>query len=139
MTDCSSGRLSFPACRGRRVEAGFDGGRVTGNGGALLSGQADRRLGLTAAVARRLGDSRRRGKPRRDLGLQTAAGRDRAAVFVSTTARRQVNDRLKGGTARINNGLSFGQDDGNESTAVADYSVTFAELLARFDPGGERR
>lgn len=66
-------------------------------------------------------------------------GEDQVAVFVSTTARRQVNDRLKGGTAGINNGLSFEQDDANESTAVADYSVTFAELLARFDPGGERR
>ena len=64
MTDCISGRLSFPACRGRRVEAGFDGGEVTSNGGALLLRQADRRLGLTAAVARRLGDTRQRGKLR---------------------------------------------------------------------------
>ena len=103
MTDCISGRLSFPACRGRRVEAGFDGGEVTSNGGALLLRQADRRLGLTAAVARRLGDTRQRGKLRHgvadllrqrifgialgyedlndhaalrhDLALQTAAGR----------------------------------------------------------------
>ena len=107
MTNCTSGRLSFPACRGRRVEAGFDGGAVTSNGGALLLGQADRRLGLTAAVARRLGDARQRGKLRHgvadllrqrvfgialgyedlndhaalrhDLALQTASGRDRAA------------------------------------------------------------
>ena len=60
MTNCTSGRLSFPACRGRRVEAGFrlvSWSAVTSNGGALLLGQAlDRRLGLTAAVARRLGD-----------------------------------------------------------------------------------
>lgn len=62
MTDCSFGRLSFPACRGRRVEADFDGGFVTSNGGALLLAQADRLLGLTAAVARRLGDVRQRGK-----------------------------------------------------------------------------
>ena len=115
MTDCSSGRLSFPACRGRRVEAGFDGGWVTGNGGALLLGQADRRLGLTAAVARRLGDSRQRGKRRHgvaallrqrvygialgyedlndhadlrhDPGLQTAAGRDRALASAPTLCR----------------------------------------------------
>ena len=77
---------------------------MTSDGGALLLGQADRRLDLTAAVARRLGDTRQRGKLRHpvvdmlrqrvfgialgyedvndhadlrhDLGLQTAAGRD---------------------------------------------------------------
>ena len=115
MTDCNSGRLSFPACRGRRVEAGFDGGEVTSNGGALLLRQADRRLGLTAAVARRLGDPRQRGKLRHgvadllrqrvfgialgyedlndhaalrhDLALQTAAGRDRALASAATLCR----------------------------------------------------
>ena len=115
MTDCNSGRLSFPACRGRRVEAGFDGGEVTSNGGALLLRQADRRLGLTAAVARRLGDPRQRGKLRHgvadllrqrvfgialgyedlndhaalrhDLALQTAAGRDRALASAATPCR----------------------------------------------------
>ena len=115
MTDCSSERFSFPACRGRVVEAGFDGGWVTGNGGAPLLGQADRRLGLTAAVARRLGDPRQRGKRRHgvvdllrqrvygialgyedlndhaelrhDPGLQTAAGRDRPLASAPSLCR----------------------------------------------------
>ena len=115
MTYCSSGRLSFPACRGRLVEAGFDGGAVTSNGGVLLLRQADRRLGLTAAVARRLDDPRQRGKRRHgvvdmvrqrvfgialgyedlndhadlrhDLGLQTASGRDRALASAPTLCR----------------------------------------------------
>ena len=115
MTDCSSDRLSFPACRGRLVEAGFDGGWVTSNGGVLLLAQADRRLGLTAAVARRLGDPRQRGKRRHrvvdmvrqrvfgialgyedlndhadlrhDPGLQTATGRDRALASAPTLCR----------------------------------------------------
>ena len=117
MTDCNSGRLSFPACRGRRVEAGFDGGEVTSNGGALLLRQADRRLGLTAAVARRLGDRRQRGKLRHgvadllrqrifgialgyedlndhaalrhDLALQTATGRDRALASADAVPLRE--------------------------------------------------
>ena len=115
MTDCTRARIRFPACRGRRVEAGFDGGAVTSNGGALLLGEADRRLGLTAAVARRLGDRRQRGKLRHgvadllrqrvygialgyedlndhadlrhDLGLQTAAGRDRSLASAPTLCR----------------------------------------------------
>ena len=85
---------------------------MTSNGGALLLRQADRRLGLTAAVVRRLGDPRQRGKLchgvaellrqrvfgialgyedlndhadlRHDLGLQTATGRDRSLASAPT-------------------------------------------------------
>ena len=88
---------------------------MTSNGGALLLRQADRRLGLTAAVARRLGDPRQRGKLRHsvvdmvrqrvfgialgyedlndhadlrhDPGLQTAAGRDRSLASAPTLCR----------------------------------------------------
>lgn len=106
MTNCTSQAIPFPGCRKRGVEACFAGGHVTSNGGALLLGEADRRLGLTGAVARRLSDGRQRGKVRHrlvdmvrqrvfgiargyedlndhdvlrhDLALQTAAGRDAA-------------------------------------------------------------
>ena len=64
MTNGTPEVLSFPACRKRLVEADFAGGEVTSNGGVLLLRQADRRLGLTAAVASRLGDGRQRGKVR---------------------------------------------------------------------------
>ena len=64
MTNCTPETVLFPVCRKRRIEAAFDGGDVTSNGGVLLLRQADRRLGLTAAVARRLGDRRQRGKVR---------------------------------------------------------------------------
>jgi len=36
VTDCISGRLYFPACRGPLVEAGFGGDAVTSDGGVLL-------------------------------------------------------------------------------------------------------
>ena len=62
MTNCTSERIEFPACRKRRVEADFSGGSVTSNGGALLLRGADRRLGLTASVARGLSDTRQQGK-----------------------------------------------------------------------------
>ena len=65
-------------------------------------------------------------------------GEDQIGVFVTMAARKQVNDWLKGGTTKINNSLSFGQSDPNQPAAVADYSVTFAELLARFDPAGQQ-
>ena len=44
----------------RRVEAEFTGAEVTSNGGALLLAEADRRMGLTRAAAKAMGDDRRR-------------------------------------------------------------------------------
>ena len=44
----------------RLVEAEFTGAEVTSNGGAPLLAEADRRLGLTEAAARAMGDDRRR-------------------------------------------------------------------------------
>ena len=64
-------------------------------------------------------------------------GEDQIAGFVTATARKQVEDWLKGGTTKISNNMSFGEDYPNETAAVADYSVTFGELLARSDPAGQ--
>ena len=115
VTDCPSLSFEFPACRKRRVAADFSGGHITGNGGVLLLRQADRLLGLTASLARRLIDTRQRGMVahgltamlrqrvfalalgyedvndhatlRHDLALQTAAERDRALASPSTLSR----------------------------------------------------
>ena len=65
-------------------------------------------------------------------------GEDQIAVYATTHARKQVDDWLKGGATGLNNSLSFGRGDPNDPTAVADYSVTFAELLARFDPASRQ-
>ena len=115
VTNCSSLSFEFPACKKRRVAADFSGGHITSNGGVLLLRQADRLIGLTAMVARRLSDTRQRGKVahdftamlrqrvfalalgyedvndhaalRHDLALQTAAERDRALASPSTLSR----------------------------------------------------
>lgn len=115
MTNCTSEAIQFPACRKRRVEAGFDGGEVTSNGGVLLLRQADRLVGLTGQVARGLADERQPGKVRHrlidmlrqrvfgialgyedvndhaalrhDLAVQTAAERDAALASPSTLSR----------------------------------------------------
>jgi len=115
VTDCTLSKIGFPRVCRRVVEADFGGGDITGNGGVLLLRQADRLLGLTASVARRLSDGRQRGKVehgfaamlrqrvfalalghedvndhaalRHDLALQTAAERDRALASPSTLSR----------------------------------------------------
>lgn len=59
MTNCTQESFEFPAVNRRRVEANFQGGDITSDGGVLLLQQADRRLGLSKAVARTLHDPRR--------------------------------------------------------------------------------
>ena len=60
MTKCTQASLRFPGCQGRRVEADFSGGEITGDAGVLLLRQADGVLKLSEAVSRALRDSRRR-------------------------------------------------------------------------------
>ena len=115
MTECTQESFDFPACKRRSVEARFDGGDITGDGGVLLLQQADRRLGLSQAVAHAITDSRRRASClhdlpslirqrlyglalgyedlndhqalRHDLALQTAVARDTPLASASTLCR----------------------------------------------------
>ena len=51
MTECSQSEFEFKAHFSRRVEAGFDGGQMTSDGGGLLLREADRRLNLLPRLA----------------------------------------------------------------------------------------
>ncbi|MFQ5439545.1 MAG: IS1380 family transposase [Paracoccaceae bacterium] len=115
MTNCTQQSFTFPACKRRAVEANFQGGDITSDGGVLLLRQADRQLGLTEAVARALDDPRRRASCvhdglsllqqrvyglalgyedlndhealRKDLAIQTAVGRTEVLASSSTLCR----------------------------------------------------
>ena len=67
MTQCNHEAFSFSNCRKRQVMGNFIGEPVSSNGGSLLVREVDRRMGLTTAVARALGDQRQRGKVRHDV------------------------------------------------------------------------
>ena len=60
MTKRYQNAIRFSRSKGRRVEAEFTGAEVTSNGGAMLLAEADRRMGLTQAVADAIGGDRRR-------------------------------------------------------------------------------
>lgn len=109
--------IRFSTVLGRRVEAEFSGGHVTGNGGIQLLSEVDRKIGLTRSVARRLDDPRRdascrHGLPemlrqrvyalalgeedlndhselRHDLALRAAVGRDSGLASPSTLCRME--------------------------------------------------
>ena len=48
----------FPAIRGKKVVAAFDGGRLTSDGGVMLLAMAERRLGVADRLARCFPDRR---------------------------------------------------------------------------------
>lgn len=50
--------FGFPAVCRKKVTAGFDGGRLTSDGGVLLLGTAERRLGIADRLARLIADPR---------------------------------------------------------------------------------
>jgi Transposase DDE domain group 1 len=57
-TQCSADLFGFAPVEGRRVVAGFDGGRMTSDAGALLLGATDRAIGLIDRFAECFADSR---------------------------------------------------------------------------------
>jgi len=87
MTDCSSKAIRFPSCKSRRVEAEFRGGEVTSDGGALLLGQVDRRIGLTRALKRVLKDKRVGSKVRHELATML-----RQRIFGLCLGYEDLND-----------------------------------------------
>jgi hypothetical protein len=56
---CTDGIVRFGKIGRREVQAAFDGGDITSDGGAMLLREVDRRRGLTAAAARAFTDRRR--------------------------------------------------------------------------------
>jgi hypothetical protein len=58
MPECTQADFSFPSFDRRKIEAGFTGGDVSSDGGVMVLRQADRRIGLTRAVAEVFKDRR---------------------------------------------------------------------------------
>jgi len=115
MTECNQTNLKYPAVKGRKVQADFQGGEVTSNGGVLLLRQVDRYTGLIEAIANVISDNRRHASCdhslltmirqrvyalalgdeelndhdnlRHDLALQTAVNKDSALASAPTLCR----------------------------------------------------
>jgi len=115
VTKCTQESFEFPVCKKRGVEANFEGGDITSDGGVLLLRQADRLLGLSESIAGVLEDPRRKASVdhnalgllrqrlyalalgyedlndhdqlRHDLAIQTAVDRDCVLASSSTLCR----------------------------------------------------
>ena len=123
MPKCTQPELTFPSFDRRKIEASFTGGEVSSDGGILLLREADRRLGLVAALDAVLVDPRHpvfithrqvdllrqriyglalgyedlndHATLRRDLAFQTALERDTELASAPTLCRleQRVNRR----------------------------------------------
>lgn len=66
MTKCNTESIDFTTCKSRLVQADFTGGDITSDGGVVLLREIDRRLKLTASIARRFSDARRKKQIKHD-------------------------------------------------------------------------
>lgn len=140
MPHCNPPELTFPSFDRRKIEASFTGGDVTSDGGILLLREADRRLGLVAALDEVLVDPRHpvfithrqvdllrqriyglalgyedlndHATLRRDLAFQTALERDTELASAPTLCR--LEQRV------------------NRQAAVAFHRVLIEQFIASF-------
>ena len=117
MTECNHEAFSFSNCRKRQVRGNFAGGSISSNGGALLLREVDRRLGLTARVARALGDRRQRGKVRHE---------------VVTMVRQRVH-AIALGYEDLNDHDALRDDPVVQTACDRDASLASSSTLCRFE------
>ena len=58
MPECTESRMQFGRLGRRVIEADFDGGDLSSDGGLMLLRQIDQRIGLSRAAAAAIGDAR---------------------------------------------------------------------------------
>jgi hypothetical protein len=104
------------------VEAHFGGSSVSSDGGVLLLRQADRRLGLTAAVATALGDERRQASCQHDL-LSLL----RQRVYALALGYEDLNDHE---TLRVDPGL--------QTAVERDEPLASSPTLCRWENRADR-
>ena len=96
-TECSAVLFEFARVEGRSVVAGFDGGKITSDAGALLLGASDQAIGLIDRFARCFADRRspelvgRRHAAVRGLVGAAAVTRKDFALFRQTFQQRRSN------------------------------------------------
>jgi len=157
MTDCTQELFHFSSFDRRKIEGSFTGGDVSSDGGVLLLRQADRRLGLVAALDRVLVDPRHpayivheqidllrqriyglalgyedlndHAMLRRDLAWQTALERDEELASSPTLCRLEN---------RVNRQAAFAFHRVLVEKFIAAFKQAPTELILDFDATDDR-
>ena len=117
MTDCNPKPIRFANCKGCLAEAGFSGGAITPDGGAVLLRQADRMLGLTGRAAQALTDPRRKASCRHALPTLV-----RQRVYALALGYEDLNDHDE-----------LRSDPALRTAVGADAVLAGASTLCRFE------
>jgi len=133
-TECSAPLFDFGTVEGRRIEASFDGGRVSSDAGAVLLGRVDRALGLVDRFAACFVDGRNAA-----LIEHAVTTLVRQRVYAIALGYEDLNDhdslRHDPVLAAVNGKLTAGRDD---CAALAGKStlnrleLTRGEALTRY-------
>jgi hypothetical protein len=157
MPNCTQPELTFPSFDRRKIEASFTGGDVSSDGGLLLLREADRRLGLVAALDAVLVDPRApelithrqvdllrqriyglaagyedlndHETLRRDLVFQTALGRDTELASAPTLCRLEQ---------RVNRQAAVAFHQVLIEKFIASFAEPPTELILDFDATDDR-
>ena len=122
MTKCYQRSFEFPRVNRRIVEARFDGGDITSDGGVLLLRQADRLTGLSDSIARTLSDPRRQASCDHDV-----PGLVRQRLYAIALGYEDLNDH---------DGLR--QDVALQTAVERDQWLASASTLCRFENRTDR-
>ena len=122
MTKCYQRSFEFPRVNRRIVEARFDGGDITSDGGVLLLRQADRLTGLSDSIARALSDPRRQASCDHDV-----PGLVRQRLYAIALGDEDLNDH---------DGLR--QDVALQTAVERDQWLASASTLCRFENRADR-
>ncbi len=117
MTKCYQKTIGFPRSNSRAVEVNFNGGNISSDGGVLLLRQADQRLGLSAAVAAALVDSRRRASCEHDVHSLL-----RQRLYAMALGYEDLNDHE-----------ALRQDIAIQTAVERDHLLASASTLCRFE------
>jgi hypothetical protein len=123
MTECDQRLLQFPSLKRRKVEAQFNGGEVSSDGGLLLLRQVDRRLGLTEKLAALLPEAR-------------------AAEKIEHGQKALLRQRiysLCAGYEDLNDQLSLRHDAALQTAVEEDKQLASASTLCRWENRAGRR
>jgi hypothetical protein len=157
MPNCTQKEFGFPSFDRRKIEANFEGGNVSSDGGVLLLREAERRLGLVQALSACLRDPRDpalithtqeellkqrifglaqgyedlndHDTLRHDLAWQTAVERDTALASSPTLCR--LEQRVDRGAAVAMHGVLLEQ-------FIASFAAPPSELILDFDATDDR-
>ena len=122
MTKCYQRSFEFPRVNRRIVEARFDGGDITSDGGVLLLRQTDRLTGLSDSIARALSDPRRQASCDHDV-----PGLVRQRLYAIALGYEDLNDH---------DGLR--QDVALQTAVERDQWLASASTLCRFENRADR-